>query len=109
MPSDISDNPHLLAMQSMVYDGQTMEEMAEHFKKLGNDAFRMSPATPISNMNALLMYSKALEMECTDKALNSQLYSNRAAVRLDTKNAKASYRAAKAADGQGLTTQAIAF
>lgn len=127
MPSDISDNPHLLAMQSMVYDGQTMEEMAEHFKKLGNDAFRMSPATPISNMNALLMYSKALEMECTDKALNSQLYSNRAAVslrlkeytkavddcrtalRLDTKNSKASYRAAKAADGQGLTSQAIAF
>merc|ERR1712054_311432 len=69
----------------------------------------------------------ALEMECKDEALNSQLYSNRAAVslrlkeynkavddcrtalRLDKENSKASYRAAKASEAQGLTSQALAF
>lgn len=127
MPRDISDNPHLLALQNLVYDGQTPEEMAEHFKKLGNDAFRLVPATPISAQNALALYTKALEMECDNKALNSQLYSNRAAVsarlkeyeravndcrvavRLDAENHKASYRAAKASEALGLTSQALTF
>jgi len=127
MPRDISDNPHLLAMQSLVYDGQTPEEMAEHFKKLGNDAFRASPATAISFQNALACYTRGLEMESKDKAVNSQLYCNRAAVslkikeyekavndcrhalRLEPDNHKASYRAAKASEALGLTSQALAF
>lgn len=127
MPRDISDNPNLLALQSLIYDGQSQEEMAEHFKKMGNEAFRISPATPVSAQNALACYTKALEMECENKALNSQLHSNRAAIslrlneyhqavndcrvalRLDPDNHKASYRGAKACEAQGLTLQALAF
>jgi len=114
-------------MQSMVYDGQSQEEMAEHFKKLGNDAFRMVPQTAVANQNALACYTRALEMESKDKAVNSQLYCNRAAVslrvkeyekavndcrqalKIDADNHKASYRAAKASEAQGLTAKALMF
>merc|ERR1712238_59775 len=66
-------------------------------------------------------------MECKDQALNSQLHSNRAAVslrlkeydkavndcrcaiKLDPSNAKAPFRAAKASEALGLTSQALAF
>lgn len=127
MPSNIDDNPHLLALQSLVYDGQSPEELAKHFQKLGNEAFRTVPHTPVSAQNALLCYTKALEMECKDEALNSQLYSNRAAVslrikenakaandcreavKLDKSNAKAHFRGAKASEAMGLTAQALDF
>lgn len=126
VPMDISDNPHLLALQNLVYDGNSQEEMAEHFKNLGNEAFRSS-TNKISSKNALLSYTKGLEMECKDDALNSQLHSNRAAVsmrlkqndkamddcrravKLDPKNTKAYYRGAKASEAMGLTQQAITF
>lgn len=126
MPSDISDNPYLLALQSIVYDGQTPEQLAEHFKNLGNDAFRSS-TNKFSTQNALLAYTKGLEMECKDDAVNSQLHSNRAAVsmrmkqndravedcrravKLDPKNTKAYYRGAKASEALGLLEQALKF
>eukprot|EP00927_Polykrikos_kofoidii_P074607 TRINITY_DN70624_c0_g1_i1.p1 TRINITY_DN70624_c0_g1~~TRINITY_DN70624_c0_g1_i1.p1 ORF type:complete len:391 (+),score=74.37 TRINITY_DN70624_c0_g1_i1:122-1294(+) len=126
MPRDISDNPHLLALQSILYDGNTPEEMAELFRKHGNDAFRNS-TNEIASTNAIAYYSKGLEMECKDDKLNSQLYSNRAAVslrlneyvkavedcraavRLDPTNMKALFRGAKASEGLGLTSQALLF
>mmetsp|Transcript_110255 Transcript_110255/g.299079 ORF Transcript_110255/g.299079 Transcript_110255/m.299079 type:complete len:380 (+) Transcript_110255:106-1245(+) len=126
VPRDISDNPELLALQSLVYDGNTDEEMAEHFRKLGNEAFRLSTGK-IASQNALLAYTKGLEMECKDGTLNSQLYSNRAAVSLrvgeyqkavddcrrailqDPANIKARFRGAKASEALGLTSQAIRF
>lgn len=126
IPDDISDNPHLLAMQSLIYDGQTNEEMADHFRKLGNEAFRLSE-NKIATQNALMSYTKGLEMECKDESLNSQLHSNRAAVslrmkeyskavddcrkasKLDPKNMKAFYRGAKASETLGLTEQALKF
>ncbi|CAK0859173.1 unnamed protein product [Prorocentrum cordatum] len=41
-------------------------EMAEHFRKLGNEAFRLSTGK-IASQNALLAYTKeGLEMECKD-------------------------------------------
>lgn len=126
VPSDISDNPHLLALQSILYDGNTDEEMAEHFRKLGNEAFRTS-TNKMASQNALMAYTKGLEMECKDLKLNSQLHSNRAAVSLrleehqkavddcrkaidlDEENLKARFRAAKASEALGLTSQAIGF
>jgi len=126
VPSDISDNPDLLALQSLIYDDQTPEEVAEHFRKLGNEAFRSSE-NKISSQNALMAYSRGLEMECKDKALNSQLHSNRAAVslrlkeytkavndckkaiHLDPQNVKAYFRATTASQGLGLTAQALEF
>lgn len=126
MPRDINDNPHLLALQSLIYDGQTPEQLAEHFRKLGNEAFRSS-SNHISSQNALMAYTRGLEMECKDEALNSQLYSNRAAVslrlkeydkavndcrcaiKLDSSNTKAQFRAAKASEALGLTSQALEF
>lgn len=126
MPRDISDNPHLLALQSLVYDGNTPEQMAEHFRTLGNDAFRSS-TNAISSQNALACYTKGLEMEGKDLAVNSQLHSNRAAVslrlkeydkavidsrmalKLDPTNVKAAFRAAQASDGLKLTAQALDF
>merc|ERR1719282_1686603 len=74
-----------------------------------------------------MAYTKGLEMECKDKALNSQLHSNRAAVsmrmkandkaiddcrraiELDPKNTKAWYRGAKASEALGLTEQGLKF
>jgi tetratricopeptide (TPR) repeat protein len=133
MPRDISDNPHLVALQELIYEGQTPEDIVKHFQKLGNEAFRMTPSTPISLQNALLCYTRALEEEdchedySMDQALKSQLYSNRAAVslrlneyskavndcrqalRLESGNAKASFRAAKASEALGLTSQALSF
>lgn len=125
-PRNIDENPDLLALQSLVYDGHTDEEMAEHFRKLGNEAFRTSTG-PIASQNALLAYTKGLEMEGKDGALNSQLYSNRAAVSLrveeyqkavedcrraiqqDPANIKARFRGAKSSEALGLTSQAIKF
>jgi len=126
VPSDISDNPYLLALQNIVYDDQSPEDLAEHFRKLGNEAFRTAN-NRIANQNALLCYTKGLEMECSDKALNSQLHSNRAAlslrveqydkavddsrkaIELDPSNLKAYFRGAKASEALGLTGQALRF
>jgi len=126
VPSDISENPHLLALQNLIYDGQTPEQLAEHFRQLGNEAFRSS-TNKVSSQNALMAYTKGLEMECKDKCLNSQLHSNRAAVsmrmkandkaiddcrkaiELDPKNTKAFYRGATASESLGLTEQALKF
>mmetsp|Transcript_95224 Transcript_95224/g.221023 ORF Transcript_95224/g.221023 Transcript_95224/m.221023 type:complete len:383 (+) Transcript_95224:46-1194(+) len=126
VPSDISENPHLLALQNVLYDDQTPEELAEHFRKLGNEAFRTS-TNKIASQNALMAYTRGIEMECDDAALNSHLHSNRAAVSLrlnehekavddcrkavglDPTNFKAYFRAAKASEALGLTKQALQF
>lgn len=126
MPSDISDNPHLLGLQSLMYDDKTPEECAEHFRQLGNEAFKMSKNS-VATKNALLAYTRGLEMECSDKVLISQLHSNRAAVSMrmgeqdravddcrqaikaDPNNVKAYFRAAKASQELGLTQQALEF
>lgn len=123
---DISEYPDLMALQSLVYDNQTPEEVAEHFRKLGNEAFRIS-TNSFANQNALNAYTRGLEMECKDNSLNAQLHSNRAAVslrlgeynramddcraaiRLDPANVKAYFRATKASDALGLTSQALKF
>lgn len=125
-PSDISENPHLLALQSLTYDGQTQEQMAEHFRNLGNEAFRLSQ-NKMASQNALMAYTKALEMDCSDAKMNAALHCNRAAVslrleaydkvvedcrraiELDPRSVKAFFRAAKASEILQLTARALQF
>lgn len=126
MPRNIEENPLLLALQTLMYEGKTPEQMAEHFKNLGNEAFRMSK-NKVATQNALGAYTMGLEQECSDKVLNSQLHSNRAAVsmrmeqwakaiedckkavELDPTNVKALYRASLSSDALGLTAEAIKY
>lgn len=126
MPSDISDNPHLMALQSIMYDDQSPEELAQHFKNQGNEAMKFS-ASKIALQNALTFYTRGLEMQCKDDKLNSLLHSNRAAVslklgehtkciddcrratRLDASNLKAHFRGARASEALGLTDQGLKF
>jgi len=127
MPADISHNKHLLALQALMYEDETAESMALHFKKMGNDFMAINPPTAISRQNSLAAYSKALEMESEDKFINSQLHSNRAQVALylgeyskavddcraaivnDKTNKKAYYRGAQASLKLGLARQAVKF
>jgi len=127
VPADISNNPHLLALQSLMYDGETPESLALHFKKMGNEFMEKTPQTAITRQNSLASYSKAIEMEAPDDRLNSILHSNRAqvalslgeyikvvddcraAVRYNRTNKKAYYRGAKASLELGLARQALKF
>ncbi|CAL1141219.1 unnamed protein product [Cladocopium goreaui] len=125
-PRDIDNYPMLTALQSILYDDQTPEEVAEHFKKQGNEAMKLQ-ASKIALMNALTFYTKGLEMSCKDAKLNSVLHSNRAAVglkmgeylkvvddcrhavRLDGSNLKAWFRGAQASEVLGLAEQGLKF
>lgn len=126
VPRDIEDNPHLLALQSLIYEDKTQEEVVDHFKNLGNEALKSSN-NKVSLQNALLCYTRGLEEECDDKCLKSQLHSNRAlvsyrmkeydkavndcrsALQLDPRNMKAYWRATQASEALLLTAQALAF
>eukprot|EP00933_Yihiella_yeosuensis_P083710 TRINITY_DN97964_c0_g1_i1.p1 TRINITY_DN97964_c0_g1~~TRINITY_DN97964_c0_g1_i1.p1 ORF type:complete len:403 (-),score=101.60 TRINITY_DN97964_c0_g1_i1:110-1270(-) len=126
MPRDITENPHLVALQSLLYDGQSAEESAEHFKNQGNEAMKFT-GSHVALQNALAYYTKGLEMECKDEKLNSVLHSNRAAVSLklgewvkcvedcriairkNSDNLKAYFRAARASEALSLAKQGLLF
>ncbi|CAK9067880.1 unnamed protein product [Durusdinium trenchii] len=125
-PRDIDNYPMLTALQSVLYDDQTPEEVAENFRKQGNEAMKFQ-ASKIALMNALTFYTRGIEMECKDAKLNSVLHSNRAAVglkmgeylkvvddcrhavRLDPSNLKAWFRGAQASEAMGLAEQGLKF
>lgn len=64
-----------------MYDDQSPEELAEHFRKQGNEAMKLQ-ASKIALLNALTFYTRGLEMDCKDAKLNSVLHANRALVSL---------------------------
>lgn len=125
-PRDIANYPLLEALQGVLYDDQTPEELAEHFRKQGNEAMKLQ-SSQIALRNALAFYTRGLEMECKDDKLKSALHSNRAlvslklgehikvaddcrrAVRLDPGNLKAWFRGARASEALGLTEQGLKF
>mmetsp|Transcript_41655 Transcript_41655/g.93273 ORF Transcript_41655/g.93273 Transcript_41655/m.93273 type:complete len:393 (+) Transcript_41655:62-1240(+) len=125
-PRDVENYPLLTALQSVLYDDQTPEELAEHFRKQGNEAMKFQ-ASRIALQNALTFYTRGLEMECKDAKLNAVLHSNRAAVglklgenlkvvddcrcavRLDPQNLKAWFRGAQASEALGLAEQGLTF
>ncbi|KAL7746384.1 HSP70/90 co-chaperone [Sorochytrium milnesiophthora] len=110
LPEDAGDNAELAALQSLIYDG-TPEEIATNFKNQGNEMFRDGKQF---YKHAIQYYTQGLQQKCSDSKLNSALHSNRAAVnlelgnyrqvlldcqqaiKLDSANVKAFYRAARA-------------
>lgn len=88
-----------------------LPEIAANFKQQGNEAFKLGKK---GYRDAVEFYTKGIAMKCSDTALNATLHVNRAAVnlelknyravlndcaealKLDPKNVKAFYRAAKA-------------
>ena len=60
-------------------DETTPLERAQEFKESGNTAYKIGK----SRWNdAIIYYTQAIEEECEDVKLNSQLYANRAQVHL---------------------------
>ena len=78
----IESNEHLKALQTLLYEGSP-EEIAENFKNQGNACYRIGKTM---HKDALAFYTKGLDMKCTSNALNSVLYSNRAAIQLELGN-----------------------
>ncbi|OMH84562.1 Tetratricopeptide repeat protein 4 [Zancudomyces culisetae] len=93
---EAEENVTLQALQSLAFDG-TPEEIAENFKEQGNDRY-ICKQYP----DAVKFYTQALEQEFENDKLRETLHSNRAAanleltLKLNPKNEKALFRAAKA-------------
>ncbi|KAI5961263.1 CNS1 [Candida pseudojiufengensis] len=102
------ENAELEALKSLAYDGKP-DEIALNFKNQGNDCYKAK-----QYQNAVIYYTKGLEVDCVDDEINKALYLNRAAcdlelknyrkcigdckqvLQLDEKSVKACYRAGKA-------------
>ncbi len=84
MPQNVEENPFLMAIQSLIYDG-TPKEVAENFKNQGNEAFSIKDYD-----NALEFYNRGIAYleekdDGTDASvpdLYSVILSNRSAIHL---------------------------
>jgi len=112
VPEDADGNPALMAIQNLMYDDQTAEEIAENFKEQGNTCLSRGKRY---YEDAIKFYTKAIEQPFKNDKKRSLYYSNRAAVnlllenfgrvisdcneaiQLDPMNIKAYFRASKAA------------
>ncbi|CAG8446253.1 13567_t:CDS:2 [Acaulospora morrowiae] len=104
------ENDSLAALQSLLFDGPP-EEIAENFKRQGNECFKEGRT---KYQDAISFYTKALETNCSDNKIIEACLANRAAVNLElgnfrkvltdcakvinlnSTNVKAFYRSAKA-------------
>jgi len=80
-PKNIEDNPGLMAIQSLLYEG-TPDEVAENFKNQGNELFRQGK---IHYKDAMEFYKKGLATKCND-TLRATLLNNQAAIHLENQN-----------------------
>ncbi len=62
-PEEIEKNPHLKALQSIIYDDESPEGLAESFKERGNEFFKQGPKF---YKGALSAYTKGIEQNCKD-------------------------------------------
>ncbi|KAK9171309.1 TPR repeat-containing protein [Cryptosporidium meleagridis] len=126
MGEDVLDlnNPHIQALQALVYDDETPESLARQFRTVGNEYFQDGN---VRYKDAIIAYTKGIEQKSTDKETNSLLYSNRAHVYLllkryvdcvddcraslkeNPKNVKAAYRGCRASMCMQLYRQALNF
>ena len=115
-------NPHIEALQSVMFDDDTPEGIALNFKDQGNDALRRGFVE-----HAETYYRHGIATECKDDELMSQLHSNLALVLLKQKkfpecvdecyraigrslsNTKAFYRGALASLELELCSQGLYF
>jgi hypothetical protein len=121
VPRDGS-NVHVEALQSVLYDYDSPDEMAANFKDQGNDALRRGLVD-----DAGIFYEKGLMSGCKNKTILSQLHSNLALVRykqsrfpecvdecyvaigLNPENVKGFYRGALASLKLDLYSQGLYF
>lgn len=92
MPESTSENVHLAALQSLLYEG-TPEEVAGNFKEQGNEAYRDALAVANDKVrrgrlfkSAVNFYSGGLEQAAIGRELRVSLLLNRAAVNLACEN-----------------------
>ncbi|KAI9004229.1 hypothetical protein BC832DRAFT_532006 [Gaertneriomyces semiglobifer] len=78
---DLEENDTLSALNSLIYDG-TPDEIAENFKKHGNEAFQSGPR---NYRHAIHYYTKALSQDPSVQ-LQATILVNRAAVNLNLGN-----------------------
>lgn len=74
------ENSTLEALKSLAYDGEP-HEVAGNFKNQGNDHYKAK-----NYKTAVEYYTKGIDVDCDDKALNTALNVNRAACNLELKN-----------------------
>ncbi|EEA07707.1 TPR repeat-containing protein [Cryptosporidium muris RN66] len=119
-----SNNVHIQALQSLIYDDETPESLAEQFRIVGNEYFQDGPKR---YKDAILSYTRGIRQNSNNKKINSLLYSNRAHIYLlmkryvdcvndcryslqeDPTNIKAAYRGAKASLEMHLFRQSLNF
>lgn len=126
MGEDVLDpnNPHIQALQALVYDDETPESLARQFRIVGNEYFQDGKTR---YKDAIIAYTKGIEQNSADKETNSLLYSNRAHVYLllkryvdcvddcraslkeNPRNVKAAYRGCRASMCMQLFRQALNF
>jgi hypothetical protein len=70
-------NPHIEALQSVLYDYKTEDGVGRNFKNQGNEALRRGLID-----DAGIFYERGIMSGCKDKELLSQLHSNLALIRL---------------------------
>ncbi|KAG7845476.1 hypothetical protein KL941_003322 [Ogataea angusta] len=74
------ENLHVEALKALAYEGEP-DEIATNFKNQGNDCYKAK-----QYKNAVEYYTKGLEVGCNMDEINAALYLNRAACNLELKN-----------------------
>ena len=74
------ENTTLEALKSLAYEGEP-HEIAENFKNQGNDCYRAK-----QYQNAIVYYTKGIDVGCEVDSINATLHVNRAACNMELKN-----------------------
>ncbi|EMG46737.1 CNS1 Hsp70/Hsp90 co-chaperone CNS1 [Candida maltosa Xu316] len=74
------ENINIEALKSLAYEGDP-DEIATNFKNQGNDCYKAK-----KYKDAVIYYTKGLDVECGVKSIDAALYLNRAACNLELKN-----------------------
>ena len=123
LPEDVDNDKYLSCFQTVMYEGETHDSLALHFKELGNELYKSGRHNWLAAAN---WWSRGLEENPSDPKLRSILHSNRATVSLglqqyqkaaldadwaikwDPKNPRAYVRAAHAYQGMSNWDKALA-
>ncbi|XP_053990607.1 tetratricopeptide repeat protein 4 homolog [Hylaeus volcanicus] len=130
LPSSLNNNPHLEALNCILYDEHTPDERAMGFKEQGNLCFQDALKGNKKKFHleqAISCYTQGIQHECPNATLKSLLYSNRAhaylllgkyieciadcraSIQLDPQNIKSYFRGSKASYYLSLLRQSEQF
>ena len=123
LPDDVDNDKYLSCFQTVMYENETHDSLALHFKELGNELYKSGKQNWLAASN---WWTRALEENPSDPKLRSILHSNRAtvslglqqyqkaaldadwAIKFDNTNKKAFMRAAHAYQGMSNWDKALA-